>query len=80
MTKWMKMLAALLLWLGAWLCWRLWRSAKENHDRLSNVLTRQRLLILAPLILGVGVVALVSVIRHPLMPVYGDILLKVVSR
>ncbi len=77
--KWLLLAAALLLWLGAWLCWRLWRSAKENHDRLSNVLTRQRLLILAPLILGVGVVALVSVIRHPLMPVYIDILRKVVG-
>jgi hypothetical protein len=26
------------------------------------------------------VVALVALIRHPLMPVYGEILLKVVSR
>ncbi|MGZ0752184.1 DedA family protein [Kluyvera sichuanensis] len=77
--KWLLLAAALLLWLAAWLCWRLWRSAKENHDRLSALLTRQRLLLLAPLILGVGVVALVSVIRHPLMPVYIEILRKVVG-
>ncbi|MGC0264284.1 DedA family protein, partial [Enterobacter hormaechei] len=43
-------------------------------------LPRTRLLWLAPLTLGVAVVALVALIRHPLMPVYGEILLKVVSR
>ena len=30
--------------------------------------------------LVIGVVALVVLVRHPLMPVYGEILLKVVSR
>ncbi|MDI5536164.1 DedA family protein, partial [Salmonella enterica subsp. enterica serovar Montevideo] len=38
-----------------------------------------RLLYLAPLTLGIGVVALVVLIRHPLMPVYIDILRKVVG-
>ena len=71
---------AVLLWLAAWLCWRLWRSAKASVDRLTRYLPRTRLLWLAPLMLGVAVVALVALIRHPLMPVYGEILLKVVSR
>ncbi|MWL72984.1 DedA family protein, partial [Escherichia coli] len=71
---------ALLLWLAAWLCWRLWRSTRANVDKLSAWLPRSRLLWLAPLLLGVAVVALVALIRHPLMPVYGEILLKVVSR
>ena len=47
---------------------------KQNKDNV--VIT----LWLAPLTLGVAVVALVALIRHPLMPVYGEILLKVVSR
>ena len=68
------------LWLAVWLCWRLWRSAKASVDRLTRYLPRTRLLWLAPLTLGVAVVALVALIRHPLMPVYGEILLKVVSR
>jgi hypothetical protein len=78
--KWLLLGTALLLWLAAWLCWRLWRSAKANIDRLTRYLPRARLLWLAPLSLGVAVVALVALIRHPLMPVYGEILLKVVSR
>lgn len=68
--KWLLLAAALLLWLGLWLGWRLWRSAKVGVNRLRG----SRLLWLAPLVLGVAVVALVTVIRHPLMPVYLDIL------
>ena len=78
--KWLLLGTAVLLWLAVWLCWRLWRSAKASVDRLTRYLPRARLLWLAPLTLGVAVVALVALIRHPLMPVYGEILLKVVSR
>ena len=48
-------------------------------DRLSHYLSRGRLLWLTPLISAIGVVALVVLIRHPLMPVYIDILRKVVG-
>ncbi|VDZ87502.1 inner membrane protein [Lelliottia amnigena] len=78
--KWLLLATALLLWVGVWLCWRLWRSAKAGTDRLTHYLPRSRLIWLAPLLLGVAVVALAALIRHPLMPVYGEILLKVVSR
>jgi hypothetical protein len=78
--KWLLLATALLLWVAVWLCWRLWRSGKTNVDKLSAWLPRSRLLWLAPLILGIAAVALVALIRHPLMPVYGEILLKVVSR
>ncbi|HAV1834089.1 TPA: DedA family protein [Enterobacter hormaechei subsp. steigerwaltii] len=78
--KWLLLGTAVLLWLAVWPCWRLWRSAKASVDRLTRYLPRTRLLWLAPLTLGVAVVALVALIRHPLMPVYGEILLKVVSR
>ncbi|STE77284.1 DedA family integral membrane protein [Escherichia coli] len=69
---------AVFLWVGGWLCWRLWRSGKAT-DRLSHYLSRGRLLWLTPLISAVGVVALVVLIRHPLMPMYIDILRKVVG-
>ncbi|HKS33980.1 MAG TPA: DedA family protein [Enterobacteriaceae bacterium] len=72
--KWLLLAAALLLWLGAWLVWRLWRSGKTNPDRLSRMLPRSRLLWLAPVMLGVAVMAAAAAIRHPLMPVYLDIL------
>jgi hypothetical protein len=42
-------------------------------------LPRGRLLYLAPPVLGIGVVALVALVRHPLMPVYINILRKVVG-
>ena len=76
--KWLLLAAALLLWLGVWLVWRLWRSGKTSPDRLSRLLTRSRLLLLAPLMLGVAVMAVVATIRHPLMPVYLDILAAVI--
>lgn len=76
--KWLLLAAALLLWLGVWLVWRLWRSDKTNPDRLSRLLTRSRLLLLAPLMLGVAVMAVVTAVRHPLMPVYLDILAAVI--
>lgn len=77
--KWLLLATALLLWGGGWLCWRLWRSGKAAVDRLTTYLPRSRLLYLAPLTLGIGVVALVVLVRHPLMPVYIDILRKVVG-
>ncbi|SUX87388.1 Inner membrane protein yabI [Citrobacter koseri] len=77
--KWLLLATALLLWLAAWLCWRLWRSGKAAADRLTPFLPRGRLLWLAPVMLGAGIVALVMLLRHPLMPVYIDILRKVVG-
>ncbi|HHN8191568.1 TPA: hypothetical protein ACRQ5K_000978 [Escherichia coli] len=76
--KWLLLATAVFLWVGGWLCWRLWRSGKAT-DRLSHYLSRGRLLWLTPLISAIGVVALVVLIRHPLMPVYIDILRKVVG-
>lgn len=52
------------------------QSGSRSFNRVSP---RSRLLYLAPLTLGSGVVALVVLIRHPLMPVYIDILRKVVG-
>ncbi|MTH45087.1 DedA family protein [Intestinirhabdus alba] len=77
--RWLLLAAALLLWLGGWLGWRLWRSGKAAADRLTPYLSRGRLHWLAPLVLGAGIVALVALIRHPLMPTYIDILQKVVG-
>lgn len=54
-------------------------AAVKRLDRLSHYLSRGRLLWLTPLISAIGVVALVVLIRHPLMPVYIDILRKVVG-
>lgn len=69
---------------GVALGWRLvllaamaqWQSGCRS---LNGVFPRSRLLYLAPLTLGIGVVALVALLRHPLMPVYIDILRKVVG-
>jgi hypothetical protein len=35
--KWLLLLAAVLLWLAFWLCWRLWRSGKAGLDRLTAI-------------------------------------------
>lgn len=77
--KWLLLAAALLVWLAGWLCWRLWRSAKMR-DRLTRLLPRARLLWLTPVMVVLAGAALTLVIRHPLMPVYLDILHKVIAR
>lgn len=77
--KWLLLAAALLVWLAGWLCWRLWRSAKMR-DRLTRLLPRSRLLWLTPVTVVLAGAALTLVISHPLMPVYLDILHKVIAR
>lgn len=77
--KWLLLGAALLLWLAVWAAWRLWRNKAEG-DWLSRWVPRARLLWLTPVLVVLAVVALYAACSHPLMPVYLDILTKVVSR
>lgn len=77
--KWLLLGAALLLWLAVWAAWRLWRNKAEG-DWLSRWVPRARLLRLTPVLAVLAVVALYAACSHPLMPVYLDILTKVVSR
>ncbi|RDT57059.1 DedA family protein [Escherichia coli] len=77
--KWLLLLAAVLLWLAFWMCWRLWRSGKAGLDRLTAWLPRRRLFWLAPLLTAGALVAVTILVRHPLMPIYLSILQKVVT-
>ncbi|MDO2311236.1 hypothetical protein Q2468_26945, partial [Escherichia coli] len=67
--KWLLLATAVFLWVGGWLCWRLWRSGKAT-DRFSHYFSRGRLLWQAPLFFAVGVVGLGVVICHPFVPVF----------
>jgi len=78
--KWLLLAAAVLVWLAAWLGWRLWRSGKSGTDRLTKFLPRARLLVLVPLTVLSALASLYYLFHHPLMPVYLEILGKVVSR
>ncbi|WP_336818409.1 DedA family protein [Cedecea sp. MMO-103] len=77
--KWLLLAVALLLWLAAWLCWRWYRSGKRGSDRLASYLSQARLNWLAPLMLVAGIGSFAALLQHPLMPVYWDILRKVLS-
>jgi len=77
--KWLLVLAAVLLWLAFWMCWRLWRSQKAGRDKLSAWLPRRRLFWLTPLLICAAAIAATVVARHPLMPVYAEILGKVIT-
>lgn len=77
--KWLLLGAALLLWLAAWAVWRLWRNKAEG-DWLSRWVPRPRLIWLTPVLVVLAAVTLYAVCTHPLMPVYLEILAKVVSR
>lgn len=66
---WLLASTAVLVWLSAWLCWRLWR-VHRAIKMPARWLTAKRLRILAPvslLLAGIGAVAL---IRQPLLDVY----------
>jgi membrane protein DedA with SNARE-associated domain len=76
--KWLLLLAAIVLWLACWLCWRLWRAGKSGSDRLTAYLPRQRLLWLAPGTMVIAIAAVVMLAKHPLMPIYLNILGKVI--
>ncbi|MDF7761834.1 DedA family protein [Kosakonia cowanii] len=76
--KWLLLLTAVVLWLACWLCWRLWRVGKSGSDRLTPYLPRQRLLWVAPGTMVMAIAAVVMLAKHPLMPIYLDILAKVV--
>ena len=77
--KWLLVLAAVLLWLACWMCWRLWRSQKSGRDKLSAYLPRPRLFWLTPLLICAAVIAITVLVRHPLMPIYAEILGKVIT-
>ncbi len=74
---WLLATAAVLLWVGGWLCWRWWRSGKAAKDAISRWLPRARLHWLAPLVSVIAIAALVITLHHPLMLVYAGILWKV---
>lgn len=76
--KWLLLLTAIVLWLACWLCWRLWRAGKSGNDRLTAYLPRQRLLWLAPGTMVIAIAAVVMLAKHPLMPIYLNILGKVI--
>lgn len=76
--KWLLLLTAIVLWLACWLCWRLWRAGKSGSDRLTAYLPRQSLLWLAPGTMVIAIAAVVMLAKHPLMPIYLDILGKVI--
>lgn len=76
--KWLLLLTAIVLWLACWLCWRLWRAGKSGSDRLTAYLPRQRLIWLAPGTMVMAIAAVVMLAKQPLMPIYLDILGKVI--
>ncbi|MGF6436794.1 DedA family protein [Kosakonia cowanii] len=76
--KWLLLLTAIVLWLACWFCWRLWRAGKSGSDRLTAYLPRQRLLWLAPGTMVIAIAAVVMLAKHPLMPIYLNILGKVI--
>jgi membrane protein DedA with SNARE-associated domain len=77
--KWLLLLVALGLWLAGWLCWRWWRSGKASADRLTQYLPRARLHWLAPTMAVLAIGSFAAIQMHPLMPIYRDILWKVLT-
>lgn len=79
--RWLLLGVAILVWFAGWFGWRWWNSRKEKKSRKRLMwLTVARLRWLAPLTMTAAVAGLVILIQHPMMPVYGHLLGKVVLR
>lgn len=77
--RWLLLAVALLAWFAGWLSWRWARSGKRQADRLTRWLPAGRLRWLVPLLVIAALVALFALLHHPLMPVYSQLLAKVLS-
>lgn len=77
--KWQLLGVALLLWLAGWLCWRWWRSMPAGGAKALKPLPRERLNWLAPLVSAGAVALLVVMVHNPLMPVYLNLLGRVLG-
>lgn len=78
--KWLLLAAAVLVWLAAWLIWKLCRRSKAQGGKSSRYLSRKHLLWLTPMMTLLAIISLYLLIAHPLMPVYLNILSHVVGR
>jgi len=78
--KWMLFAAVVLIWLSAWLLWRWFRSGKASPDAMTKWLPLPRLRVVCVLSLIATAVSLVMLSKQPMMPVYGHLLWKVITR
>ena len=78
--KWLLLGSAALLWLTAWLLWRWFRSDKNSGDAMARWLPLARVRVLSVLgVIGTAV-CFVMLSKQHLMPVYGHLLWKVITR
>lgn len=77
--KWQLLGMALLIWVAGWLCWRLWRSLPMGGAKTLRWMPKTTLNWLTPLVTVAAVAVTVIMVQHPLMPVYLNILAKVLG-
>lgn len=77
--RWLLLTAFVLVWLAGWLGWRWFREGKRSADWLSRYLPLGRLRWACILAAVAALVALVILVRHPLMPVYRHLLWQVMA-
>ncbi|MEA9392831.1 DedA family protein [Acerihabitans sp. TG2] len=70
--RWLLLTVALLIWLTLWFSWRWWRTGRRSPDRLARWLPLSMLRGLTILTLFAAMVALITVLHHPLMPIYAS--------
>lgn len=78
--KWMLFAAFVLIWLSAWLIWRWFRAGKAAPDAMTKWLPLPRLRVVCVLSLVATAVSIVMLSKQPMMPVYGHLLWKVITR
>lgn len=77
--KWLLFSTLILIWLSGWFAWRWFRSGKARTDKLSSYLPLSRLRWVCLLSILVTAVCIVKLIDQPLMPIYQNLLWKVMA-
>ncbi|MEE8730413.1 MAG: DedA family protein [Rahnella inusitata] len=78
--KWLLFISVMLIWLSAWLAWRWFRAGKGSPDMMTKWLPLTRLRVVCVLSVVATVVSIVMLSKQPMMPVYGHLLWKVITR
>lgn len=78
--KWTLFISVVLIWLSAWLVWRWVRSGKASSDAVTAWLPLGRLRWVSTLSIAATALSIFMLSKQPLMPVYGHLLYKVITR
>lgn len=77
--KWLLLLTVLLCWCAIWLAWRWWRADKHREDWLSRRLSRRHMRWVCLLCWSCAIGSVLLLVNQPMMPIFRQLLWKVLA-